>query len=281
MFSRTSSGIKNTPLFYSRTYLVIVEGTSDKPFWSKFFPEKLNGYKREFKSVGGRLEVQKYIEQLLLTNAKFVVAVDSDYRLLLKDIHNHKRIIETQCHSIENLMLYSLNITTLIRLLSHNLDYESYKVDEWLEKFDATVYPLMIADFLIEQNNLGCRCVGDNCAPFLIGKNNFEFDHNKIDNTIKQLNISQEELDKTNQKLKDYKPRFHIRGHFFFSAVLYFTTLEVKRLRKSTDSISKDSFYTMALTSLESCFPSNPMLQSIRERAVAAAKEVVSLLEEA
>lgn len=60
MFSRSSSGIKNTHLFYSNQYLVIVEGTDDGPFWANFFPEKIDGYNRKIKPVGGREEVTKY-----------------------------------------------------------------------------------------------------------------------------------------------------------------------------------------------------------------------------
>lgn len=171
----------------------------------------MDGYKRELKAVGGRSEVQKHIDVLLSTNAKFVIAVDSDYRLLLKSLHSHTRIIETEYHSIENLMLFSLNITTLIRNLSHDVDYESSQVDAWLEQFDETAYPLMVADFLVEKNNLGHPCVGDNCFPLLIAKNKHRLDTEKINLTIKELGIPQEEMDETTQKLRAYKPRFHIR----------------------------------------------------------------------
>ena len=277
MFNRTPSGIRNTPLFHSVSYLVIVEGTSDKPFWSKFFPEEVDGFKREFKVVEGKLQVQEYIDVLYSTDAKFVIAIDSDYRLLLKSLHRHTRIIETQYHSIENLMLHSFNITSFIRDLSHNVDYEYSKVDAWLDKFDEAIYSLMVADFLIEQNNLRYPCVGNNCSPFLT-INKYEFDSDKINNAIEKLNISQEDLNEATQKLRAYKPRFHIRGHFFFSAVLCFTALEVKRLRNKSVSISTDSFYTMAINSLELYSSSNPLLKDIRERAVAAAKEVVSLI---
>lgn len=280
MFSRTPSGIRNTPLFHGDSYLVIVEGTQDQPFWSNFFPEQIGGYKRKIKAVGGRLEIQKYIDQLLLRDAKFVVAIDSDYRLILGKLHSNTRIIETQYHSIENLMLHSLNITKLIRNLSYDVEYTSSKVDAWLEHFDETLYSLMVADVLIEQHKLGYQCVGDNCSPFLMVKNKPEFDVDKINNAIQKLSLPQDKLNEISQKLKDYEPRFHIRGHFFFSAVLGFTTSEVKRIRNKAVSISNDSFFTMSLTSLETCFSSNLLLKTLREQAVEAAKEVTSLLKE-
>jgi hypothetical protein len=233
MFTRTSSGIRNTHLFYSGFYVVIVEGTSDCPFWSIFFPSELNGYKRKFKPVGGRLEVKNYINELLLNKTKFAVAIDSDYRLLIDCLHKNPRIIETIYHSIENLMLCSSTIASVIRNLSHDTEYEIFKVNSWLEHFDLATYSLMIADLLIEKNHLGKQCVGENCFPFLVKHHEPTFDETKINNFIENLNLPQEELDELNQKLKNFKSRFHIRGHFFFSAVLCFISHEVKKIRKN------------------------------------------------
>ena len=129
MFSRTPSGIRNTHLFHSGFYVVIVEGSSDCPFWSNFFPIEINGYKRKLKPVGGRLEVQHYINELLMNKAKFAVAIDSDYRLLLNRLHKHLRILETKYHSIENLMLCPSVIASVIRNLSHNTEYEVFTAE--------------------------------------------------------------------------------------------------------------------------------------------------------
>ena len=82
-FTRTPSGIRNIHLFYPGYYIVIVEGDSDQPFWKNFFPNEINGYKLKLKSVGGRPQVQRYIEELLQNKAKFAIAIDSDYGLLL------------------------------------------------------------------------------------------------------------------------------------------------------------------------------------------------------
>jgi hypothetical protein len=82
--------------------------------------------------------------------AKFVVAIDSDYSFLLNCLHNHSRIVETKCHSIENLMLFTLSITSIIQNLSHDIEYEFHGVNSWLDEFDLVTYPLMIADLLIQ-----------------------------------------------------------------------------------------------------------------------------------
>lgn len=257
---------------------MIVEGSSDCPFWSNFFPNEINGYKRKIKPVGGRLEVQLYINEILLNKAKFAVAIDSDYRLLLNCLHQNSRILETRYHSIENLMLCPSVIASVIRNLSHNTEYEVLTVDAWLEYFDLATHLLMIADLIIEKNNFGKQCVGENCSSFLTKKHEPTFDPTKIANLLAKLDLPKEEFDEISQKIENVKSRFHIRGHFLFSAVLCFISHEVKKIRKKSVSLSSDSFYAMLITSCESCIAGTPMLQSIREQAILAAKEVTDLL---
>lgn len=278
MFSRTSSGIRNTHLFHSGFYIVIVEGSSDCPFWSNFFPSEINGYKRKLKPVGGRSEVQHYIDEILLNKANLSVAVDSDYRFLLNRLHKNSRIIETKYHSIENLMLCPPVIASLIRNLSHNTEYEVLKADAWLRHFDLATHPLMVADLIIERNSLGRQCVGDNCSPFLVKKHTPTFDHTKIDNLIEKLILPKEDLDEIEKKLEKVKSRFHIRGHFLFSAALCFVSHEVKNIRGKSVSISNDSFYAMLISLCESRIAGDQMLQDIREQALLAAKEVTNFL---
>lgn len=154
MFSRTSSGINNSHLFLSGFYVVIVEGSTDCSFWNNFFPNEINGYKIKLKPVGGRSEVQPYIDELLCGEAKFIVAIDSDYTMLLNSISENSRIVETRLHSIENLLLCPAVITSIVRNLSHDTEYEIDRVNNWLEHFDLLTYPLMIADIVIEKNKL-------------------------------------------------------------------------------------------------------------------------------
>jgi hypothetical protein len=228
--------------------------------------------------VGGRLEVQNYIDELLLNKAKFAVAIDSDYRFLLNCLHQDSRILETKYHSIENLMLCPSVIASVIRNLSHDTEYEVLTADDWLKHFDEATHSLMVADLIIEKNKLGKQCVGENCSLFLISNNNPTFDTNKIDRFIQKLNLPMEEFDEMGGKVEKVKPRFHIRGHFLFSAVLCFISHEVKKIRKKSVTISKDSFYAMLIALCESRIEVDPLLQAMREQALSAAKEVTNLL---
>jgi hypothetical protein len=280
MFSRTSSGIRNTPLFNNNVYIVIVEGPSDRPFWSKFFPDEFNGYKRKFKPVGGRPQVQAYINEILSHDAKFVVAMDSDYRVLLNDSYQNSRILETQYHSIENLMISPSTITSIIQNLSYNPDYEILEAEIWLEHFDLATHPLMIADIVIEANKLGKPCVGDNCSPLLINKNSPIFDAQKIQNLLENLNLPQEDFNKIAETIKHVKPQFHIRGHFLFSAALCFISHEVKKLRARSVSLSNDALYSHLISLCESRIAEDQTLNSIQQKALISVKELTDILSE-
>lgn len=226
MFSRTSSGIKNSHLFLSGFYVVIVEGSTDCSFWNNFFPNEINGYKIKLKPVGGRLEVQPYIDELLCGEAKFIVAIDSDYTMLLNSISENSRIVETRLHSIENLLLCPAVITSIVRNLSHDTEYEIDRVNNWLEHFDLLTYPLMIADIVIEKNKLEKKCVGESCIPFLIKEKDPTFDNKKITDFIEKLNLPKEDFNEMQILLGGKRSIHHIRGHFLLSAVLWFIRKE-------------------------------------------------------
>jgi hypothetical protein len=240
----------------------------------------VDGYKRKLKPVGGAA-VNKYIEEIYHSNANFAVAIDSDYRLLLGKLHNHPRILETHCHSIENLMLSSSNIVSIIRKKSRVTDYDIQDVETWLAHFNESLYDLMVADFVNEQNNLGIKCAGDNCFRFLERNHVPNFDNTKINYFIRSLNLPQEQLDKASQELKKYKPSLYRRGHFSSSAVLCFINHEVKkarRINKKNSCISNDDFYAMSVLCCEVSLSSSPLMQNFRDRAVNVAKEVVKIL---
>lgn len=281
MFSRTSSGIRNTDLFYKNQYLIIVEGQDDVPFWGIFFPENVDGYKRKIKPVGGQ-EIKKYVAEIYNNDANFAVALDSDYRIISGQIHNHPRILETPSYSIENLMLFSLSIAHIIRIKSRNIDYEVQQVETWLNYFNNITYILMIADFLIQEAQLGQECLGDNCFQFLEnGKTKIpKFDEKRIREFVNDLDIAKENLEEAEKKLIKHKPFLHIRGHFFASAVLCFINNEVHKIRqtKTKKCISNDDFYAMAIMACENFLSVSEHLQDLHNKAINVAEEVVKIL---
>jgi len=282
MFSRTPSGIKNTDLFYRKQYIVIVEGSDDIPFWSLFFPREVAGYERKFKQVGGKTEIAKYVDEVYNNNAKFAIALDSDYHVFMGKIHNHPQIIETLAHSIENLLISPKTLANIIRVDSRQEDYDIKNVECWLHDFDKAVHSLMVVDYLAQKLDLGKQCLGESCFRFLKEEKKKEpfFDTNKIQNFIKNINIPDDIIKRSEQELTQYKPSRHIRGHFFFGSSLCFINYEVNRLRsnKKKRSIANDELYSMLILACEKLFPDCLELQTLREKAIKVAQEVVRLL---
>lgn len=278
MFSRTPSGIRNIDLFYRNQYLVVVEGQDDVPFWSIFFPKEVDGYECKFKPVGGS-EIKNYIDEIYKNNAKFAVALDSDYRLFMGKIYEHTQIIETFVYSIENIIISPQTLAKIIRIESRKEDYNIDNVETWFEHFDKTTHGLMIADYLIQKECLGKESLGKSCFRFLENPKTKApvFDIKKIENFIKSLSILEDLFKLAKEELKDYKPSQHIRGHFFFGASLCFLNHEVNRLRpnKVKRSIANDDLYTMLVLACKDSFSTCSELQNLHERAVQVAQEVV------
>ncbi|BAQ62046.1 putative orphan protein [Geminocystis sp. NIES-3708] len=288
MFTRSSSGIKNADIFYKGEYLVYVEGNDDKLFWSSFFPEKINGYKCKLKPVGGFPELKKYIDILLKEkNSQFAVATDSDYRKLQGKLYKHPKILETETHSIENIILLSYSIYQIIQCRSKETEYPIDKVEKWLDHFNQETKKLMILDFLIQRDNIGQKCLKDNCLQFLKSPRSKKpiFDQEKINNFIKQSEICTNLLDQELEKYTEYLPCYHIRGHFFASAVLCFVNHEVSDIRKENDisnkpiSISKEDFIALANSTFKNIISDSEDLQQLRGKANSVAETLVNNLE--
>jgi hypothetical protein len=278
MFTRTPAGIRNQHLFYQNYYLVIVEGNDDCAYWDKLFPEQGEGYTKKIKPVYGKQEVKKYLNEI--DNAKFAVALDSDYSFILGNEINHPQVVETIYHSIENLMLCSHSLVSSIRNFSRCPDYKAELVDEWLDYFDSIVYPLMVAEIIIENNKKAVECTGNNCSRFLKKKENPEFDEDKIKKHINDLPISSEEIEEYTTIFANKKPRFYLKGHFVFSAALCFVRYESKRIRGKKCDISNDAFFGMLLSLCEDCISKDTTLKNLQDKAESVAYQVVSLLSE-
>jgi Protein of unknown function (DUF4435) len=281
MFIRTSSGIKNTDLFYRNQYLVYVEGKDDIPFWSIFFPPKIDGYQCKIKHVGGS-EIKKYITELCKEESRYAVAIDSDYRLFIGLTHDHNQVLETFVHSIENVIISPQSLLRIIRIKSRSEEYIIDSIESWLKHFNEATHGLMVADYLIQKTAIGKECLGGNCFRFLKNERKKEpfFDVEKIDLYIKSLTMPEALFSSAMEELKDYKPSQHIRGHFFFGASLCFMNYEVNKLRSNTakQSISNDDLFAMLILACGNLVLACPELKNLSKRVMKIAQEVVKLL---
>ena len=274
VFDRTEAGIRNTPLFYHKKCLVYVEGPDDEVFWAEVFPKSTRGKKTiRFKHVGGDGQLDKQIKILLDNDApnnekRFVVARDSHYRKLKKQLIKHPRIVETEYHSIENVMLCKCQITRIIRMLSRRMDYPESGVENWLKTYDIKVHPLMIADFLNEQRPNRTMVMGNRCGRFSVQNQPHLLDQQVIKQHIRESGFSQSNITRAGISKRAWSPRNYSRGHFYFNSVWHFIKFEAVRLREiSRIRFSRESLFVFAMTLCSKCIKNNRKIKKLVQKA--------------
>ena len=176
-------------------------------------------------------------------------------------------------------MLFPSSIALIICNLIRHDDYDKELIERWLTNFDLITYLLMIADVFIEKGKLGKKCTEQNCQRFL-KTNSYELDNAKINLYIESLGLSDISKDNLFSTLQTFRPRHHIRGHFYLNAVTCFVCQEVKRLTgsKGKPSISDEAFYALALTSCKAALAESGLSEYLQEQSVLAAEDVIKLL---
>lgn len=247
-------------LFHGVSKIVYVEGDDDIPFWETIF-NKLAPYTVKVEEVGGKEEVQKYINDILSDNANFIVARDADYDAISGKIE-HPNIIYTYGHSIENSLVNSSILNKVIRNVCRlrNNEVPSTLSSDWINEISEAVAPLVYHDIINELDGLGVSVLNKSCEQFLVSRNNYKFCEKKINAYLEQLPFQVDEtrieesgnlIDERGLSIVDI-----LRGHFLFSAAYYFIKHTVRNLRRKT-SISLDMLYSNLLTAFEMLFDRN------------------------
>ncbi|MCF7955603.1 MAG: DUF4435 domain-containing protein [Phycisphaerae bacterium] len=243
-------------------------------FWLRIFPEKRLGKHDyiEFKAVGGE-PINQYLEVLLKDNPDYIVAIDSDYRDITSKLHRHRKIVETKCYSIENILLCDCKVTQIIKDLARNPNYSNSTVVTWLENYDNDIVDFIRADLI--GRSLGRKILPENCDDRFYNKATNRFGKKAIKNRImSELSLTERRLMRNIRMPHNFQPRHHSPGHFFFSTVLKFINIEVKKLRKAHVSYSKDSLFTHSIDLCHKCKKNNSYIKRIRRQAKIAVKSI-------
>jgi hypothetical protein len=278
VFDRTEPGIKNTPLFYHKKLLVYVEGPDDEVFWAQVFPRKIGKKTLRFKPVGGSEQLDRRVQILLDSNTAdsekhFVVARDSNYRKLKRELLKHPQVVETEYHSIENVMLCKCQITRIVRTLGRRMEYPESSVENWLKIYDSKVYPLMIADFLNGERARRTSVMGNNCARFSVQKQPHLLDESVIKRHIRKSGFSESDITNARISKRFYKARNYSRGHFYLTSVWSFIRFESARLRGiKRVRVSRESLFALAVTLCKKCLKTNGKIKKLVEMARIAAQ---------
>jgi len=255
--------------FHESNFVVKVEGDEDVVFWSTLFDKAgIQSYYME--PTGGINELKKVMSQILNNNARVIVACDSDYSILLNTLPNHKRIITTYGHSIENSMYCPKIINAVVNKLSHNVqDREGYFLD-WIDSFCEAARVLVVYDIAREKYNKPIVVCGINCSRFLKSPRSSRLDGNAISGYISSIihHFNNHEIEKCEQLLVSCSldVRYIIRGHFLTNGVINFVKNATRRILGKAPAIPLNLFYALTSDGCKSCNNSCPEFAIVKER---------------
>lgn len=237
-------------LFYNKQFTVYVEGQDDPLFWDNLF--NIAEVEAHIEDVGGNKELEKYIQNIIDSDAEFYVATDNDHYDFLDDNFTHPKIIRTYGYSIENTMYYSYNEieNTISKFCRKKVDV-SEDFNEWIENFSNSVRDLIILDVANHKYQKGICIFGDNCYKFLKGQKSFEICPQKTESFINSVKtkFTTEEL-KTIENLINQSEKelwFHIKGHFITHAIINLIKKLVKKNSGSSISLTPDYLYNVTV----------------------------------
>ena len=236
-------------LFYNRKKTVYVEGDDDVVFWdSIFYGAKVEAYIEE---VGGRYELDKYIDKVVSGEASFFIAMDNDHSDFDFKSVDHVQIIRTYGYSIENSMYHHSNLNDIVRkFCRRQQDFEEDILD-WMKEFSDNFYELLIYDIANHIYKKGIRVFGDNCARFLKTNSSIKVSKKKVVNFIDEISnsFSKNEITKVKRLLSKSKKEnwFHIKGHFLTLGVVNFVKHIVQVKCGYKCNISYDSLYALTV----------------------------------
>lgn len=232
------------PKFFGGKIPVFIEGNDDILFWKYHFQTE----SVKIQTVDGVEALQSYIAKIVKEDAKIIVAMDSDYSLLLEKRLQHPRVLYTYGYSIENTIYCSVSINRMVsNYCKKELDLV-LDIDLWFEKFANSIYDLVCYDASSILYAKSLKVLGDNSAIIMDSKHD-EIDKNKINSIISfcQEKITREEFESVNSLIAHYPHpvRFLVRGHFYLFALHKYIKRKCKEISGSDQrSLTQDSLFT-------------------------------------
>ncbi|GAB6147277.1 DUF4435 domain-containing protein [Desulfocicer niacini] len=249
-FEYSNEALDILNLFYNKDVVIYVEGDDDILFWDNYLA--LLDFSAQIKDVGGKENLEPYIQSILEDNVKIIVAVDSDYSDITETKYNHPLIVYTYGYSIENTLYCKSNINrTICKYLKEKNDYDE-EVAFWIETFETQALPLLKYDLANIKFDKSVSIMGDNCSRFLTTRKSHDLSSEKIQEYIETYNalFTEEELKWVEENISNYdkKPYYLIRGHFITNALINFIKNIVRKKKKKNIAISYDALYSAMIS---------------------------------
>lgn len=246
--------LNNLSKFHNKL-VVCVEGKDDRTFWSYFFKST----KREFhiKLVGGVEELKKYAEMIVSDNVNIIIASDSHYDVIFNNHRQHKKIIYTHGHSIENIMYCHKNLNELLKKM-RRLDYTpDDTAHKWIESFCEDAKELMVFDMANEYYGKEVNIMSVSCQKFLKNNSSSILSKQKIEDFLNGINsnFQQNEIDAIKKLIEDSEMPVNkiIRGKFLTNGIINFLKQECKRDEGSCKTFTIESLFIHTVDGCQSC----------------------------
>lgn len=229
-------GYESINLFRKTEFTVFIEGNNDFNFWKKLF--QLADIKPNFEQVNGCSNLNDKIDSILNKKANFVVACDAHYDVLLNKATEHKQIIRTYGHSIENSLFTTSKINKIITI--HNgieADGEDYKerIDSWKKAFSERLTPILIYEIAKEYYNKNFQITHDSCQEFLKTKTSPEICEQTVSKRSNKFksNFTKKEINTVRKILNESKKDnwFHFKGKLLNRVIRNIIKYYVKNIK--------------------------------------------------
>lgn len=234
-------------LFFNKDFTVYVEGEDDVIFWENTFQRC--GKSVYVEELNGSNEVLKKINLIVEKDADFYVAIDNDYRDFKSERIEHKRIIVTHGHSIENTLYNKATIQRIIRQFSRKTIDISNDLSKIIRKFEEAIIPLLMLEIANELYDKKESILGRNCSRFLENNSSVYLCRNKIEEFInsKKNIFTKEELNEVKKKIDVQKKSiwFLVRGHFLTNFVINIIKLFVKKISSKVLTLPTDNIFPL------------------------------------
>lgn len=237
-------------LFYNKIITVYVEGKDDPLFWDNLF--SIAEIEAHIEDVGGKVELQKYIDKIISEDADFFIATDNDNSEFMNETIQHPNIIRSYGYSIENSMYYNhLPIEkTISSFCRKKLDI-SEEFDAWINDFSRSVYYLIVYDIANNRFKKGISIFGDNCYRFLKNQDSFKVCTKKTNEFINSIKtqFTEQEINEVEELIRNSEKDlwFLIKGHFITHSLINLIKHTVRKHTGTSKSMTPDFLYTISI----------------------------------
>ncbi|MEG9544939.1 DUF4435 domain-containing protein [Mannheimia sp. HC-2023] len=217
---------ENTLSYFTETdYIVYVEDKDDEFFWKKilsiFATGKTFSFRYEENITGCKILDEKIdLIHSGALNDSIIVARDSDYLDYQNIKTHHKNILYTYGHSIETCLFSNIALYSIIENYSRG-SVSIEHIQKWLNECHAKLQELIKLDIAVQMNQCGIQVLGNSCDRFLVGKNSYELDSEKISNFIDTIIDGNNDIKVSISYIGEI-PFHFIKGHFLVSLISQF-----------------------------------------------------------